>query len=78
MICLNDINESTAFKIADRMRSCLEGRKTLYDGNIIHITSSFGVCSLSDVQSKIYEELIECADKKLYQAKSSGRNCVVM
>jgi len=42
-----------------------------------HITMSFGVVDIKDFPSISEELLIEEADKKLYQAKNSGRNKVI-
>jgi PleD family two-component response regulator len=43
-----------------------------------YITMSFGVVHVSEGSSISAEELIEQADKKLYQAKNDGRNKIVI
>lgn len=45
--------------------------------NGIKVTSSFGVCELTP-KHKDFEALIKDADTALYEAKESGRNCVVI
>jgi diguanylate cyclase (GGDEF)-like protein len=42
----------------------------------IHVTASFGLAR--HLSGETLEEVIERADKALYTAKSSGRNCLVM
>jgi diguanylate cyclase (GGDEF)-like protein len=42
-----------------------------------HITMSFGVVNIKDFPSFSAEMIIEEADKKLYQAKNSGRNKII-
>jgi diguanylate cyclase (GGDEF)-like protein len=40
------------------------------------VTVSIGLATCADDASD-YEGLFECADRRLYLAKSAGRNCVV-
>lgn len=40
------------------------------------ISVSIGIATNLDSKSKTPEELIKCADKNLYAAKSSGKNCI--
>jgi len=42
-----------------------------------HITMSFGLVELKSYPSLSADELIEQADKKLYEAKNTGRNRIV-
>ena len=42
-----------------------------------HITMSFGLVDLKESPNASAEALIEIADKRLYQAKNSGRNKIV-
>ncbi len=71
LIC-PDTNLNAATKLAEKLR--LKISKTNWPG-IDSLTSSFGVAQYHDEQ---LNELLERADKALYEAKDHGRNCVVV
>lgn len=76
IICLKNTNNNSAVKIAERMRNSIENTIINYEGNSIKVTASFGVKTL--FQERLNEEeLINETDKKLYEAKNSGRNKVI-
>lgn len=66
---------SVAVKLAEKIRIEIESTP-FEDGDIRHpLTSSFGVATaLADVN---VEAAIKLADDNLYEAKRTGRNCVV-
>jgi diguanylate cyclase (GGDEF)-like protein/putative nucleotidyltransferase with HDIG domain len=74
-IVLNQIDQSRAVAVADRIRMRIEEMETRFDNRAIKITISIGVAS-ADIQPKDLDELIMKADKALYQAKDQGRNRV--
>lgn len=78
VVCLPDTNLEQAGKIAERMRKELENNFTSYGGKEIKVTASFGVASTGVDKIADPEELISLADSKLYEAKESGRNRVVL
>jgi diguanylate cyclase (GGDEF)-like protein len=43
---------------------------------VLHITSSFGVATLSQEVNSV-DDLYMAADTAMYRAKDGGRNCVV-
>lgn len=47
-----------------------------FDGKAFHITSSFGAATIDD-NMMVVEDIVRAADEALYQAKDSGRNCIV-
>ena len=66
-----------AMAIADKLRLAIKERcdAALGDVKRLHVTVSIGVATLQDNHSAL-ADLIEHADKALYEAKSSGRNRV--
>jgi len=81
-ILLPDEDEHDALALAERVR------KAIHDLNIEHrfsihyrVTLSIGVATLANISRHTSQELLDSimlrADRALYAAKSSGRNCVV-
>lgn len=60
--------------VAERFREEIAANTIAYDGKELRITASFGL-TLLDPDISV-EESIKRADRALYAAKSSGRNCV--
>ncbi len=65
-------NLADAIGAAERLRGLLED--TLFVG-ARHVTASFGVAALKSSDDSI--SLLQRADRNLYKAKASGRNCVI-
>ena len=72
-LILPECSADGARKTAERIRRSIASQT--YSG--IHITISLGVASL-DANSDNLSELLGQADKALYNAKASGRNCVIV
>ena len=60
-----------ALQLAEQVRLGIEGLKVEYEGISIPVTTSLGVVESG---SNTPGELMEAADKNLYEAKSQGRN----
>lgn len=77
VIVLNDTDSSKAFSLAERIRLAIEKSAFNYKKEIIKVTVSIGVTTLTDnINNK--NKLIERADENLYKAKSMGRNiCII-
>jgi two-component system cell cycle response regulator len=76
LICLPGARVDKAANIAEEMRNAIENTAINYEGIDIRITVSLGVSTINAGETVNLEELIEKADKKLYLAKSNGRNRV--
>lgn len=63
-----------AFEVAERLRTRLEGLTIQYEGRPVMVTGSFGVAALGNADIS-WGELFRRADRWLYLAKQSGRNC---
>ena len=75
-VILNTTDIDGANFLANRIRVAVEKRNFEHDGLNVRITISAGVALLG----KDYEgrDLIDAADRALYQAKNAGRNLVVV
>jgi diguanylate cyclase (GGDEF)-like protein len=62
-----------ACRVAERLRTTIAAIPFNANGKPLHITISVGVACMQDGR-KTLEELVECADGALYQAKENGRN----
>lgn len=67
-----DLDEAAG--IAERIRQVIADLEVQYKQEIVRVTVSLGVAQWDGVQ--YLDELVHAADKALYAAKHSGRNCV--
>ncbi len=73
-IILPDTGGEGAFAVGARVRDKIAAHRFLVgDGLDIHLTVSVGVATLPDVAASS-EELVQAADKAMYQIKESGKN----
>ncbi|MCI3924689.1 diguanylate cyclase [Paenibacillus sp. TRM 82003] len=79
VVCLPGTSLEEARDVAERIRLKIEGNKLVLSGELISITSSFGVSHLqaaSGDPAATVQRLIDEADQALYEAKRRGRNRV--
>jgi len=74
IIMLVGAGKGFAVGVAEKIREALANKTFNFDGHEYKTSASIGVVEYSDERSK--EELIEKADKALYQAKRGGKNRV--
>ena len=72
IILMSQTDIAMATKVADKLRQIIGN--TNFGGNIEQLTASFGISQLHNTEQA--SSLIKRADKALYDAKHSGRNCV--
>lgn len=82
LVIAPESDERAASKLAERLREHVAAHELALasEGNLpknIHLTISIGVAE-ANYKTSTPDELIECADKALYQAKERGRNRVVL
>ncbi len=76
-VLLVGASESDAIMIAERLRSGIAQLKIVYDdGEPASLTVSCGVAAMIPSARATPDTLIENADRALYAAKNSGRNCI--
>lgn len=75
---LPQIDLEAARAAAERLRQSLEGHcLRLPSGREVRITASFGVASREELGATDPSDLlVSLADRRLYEAKAAGRNCV--
>jgi two-component system, cell cycle response regulator len=73
LICIPEADEKLAFEVAERMHHYINDKGIHFMNKELKITASFGICTIYD-KNITMEEFINRADRKLYLAKSSGRN----
>src|SRR3990172_2032763 len=77
LIALHNTPAKVAYKRAEQWRKSLAKIDIDSNGTNFNISFSAGIASFP-ADGKNIEEVMQAADKALYQAKEMGRNCVVV
>lgn len=82
LILAAGVSSHIACKIAQRLCDAVRAMHITWEGSVIPVTASFGICSLpplgeNEFTEQFLEQYIQAADMNLYQAKRTGRNRVV-
>jgi diguanylate cyclase len=75
-VILNRCDVTQAQAIADKIRVKIEQSNLVYSGKNVHVTISIGVTIHQ--QGDTLEDIVGRADKALYCAKKSNKNCTVL
>ncbi len=73
-VILPDTDLPASLPVAERLREAIAAHPVPVAGQKLALTVSLGLSSYTTKEKKTAEELIEEADKHLYQAKERGRN----
>lgn len=76
IILLNEVSLMQAMAVAERLRERIQSELFEIENSCVGVTASFGVTLFG--AHCAFENAVSLADNALYQAKSSGRNSVVM
>jgi len=66
--------QEQSLKLAERLHNVIKKAKFEYEGKEICCTASIGLVTFSGTEASDLEELLNLADKGLYDAKRNGRN----
>lgn len=77
VVLLRETDEAAALLMANRLRGEIASTIVTAGKQTISFTTSVG-CSLGTTSARDLEDVIQRADTALYEAKTSGRNCVAM
>lgn len=77
LMLLDESGAETAFKVAERIRNVLVALAISHEGELVHVTASFGLAEITS-GSESMDELMERADKAMYLAKKQGRNRTIV
>lgn len=75
VLLLPNTAQDAAIQVAEKLREAVKNSE-LFEGHLQDITLSGGVTSTQGFEAAIH--FFERADKALYQAKSRGRDCIVV
>ncbi len=75
-IIARGISHDHGLILGERLRRVVADRPFDFEGLSLPITASFGLCSIPYHKALTPLQMIEFADKALYEAKNSGRNRV--
>lgn len=79
VLVLADTSEETAFEIAEKCRQQVYAQMIPHAASSVSdvVTVSSGVCAVVPEGDARAQDFFRQVDRRLYQAKQSGRNCVV-
>jgi diguanylate cyclase (GGDEF)-like protein len=73
-VLMPDTNRLGAAVLAERMRAAAEREPFVLAGRTVNITVSIGIASFGPDGQDSFDQLMSAADRRLYLAKSAGRN----
>lgn len=77
VVVLPDCDARLAGALAERIRKTIESHRFVYSGKTLTQTISMGVSEIH-AGFEAYQDLLDDADRKLYQSKHGGRNRVTV
>jgi two-component system, cell cycle response regulator len=78
LVVIPGASSSDLLQIAENIRHRIEDSTISHHSQTIRVTISLGGVSFPEHPANNIQTLIDTADKKLYQAKASGRNRTIM
>lgn len=73
-VLLPETGREAALSLAKRILAAVRGTAIFHAGNRLGVTASIGVATGLAAETGSFDELLEQADRALYEAKNAGRN----
>lgn len=77
-VILPQINTDKAFLVAERLRKVIHRHKFVGKNGPLHVTISVGVAEFNKEYVHHNADIIDCADRALYNSKKRGKNRVLI
>ena len=78
LVVIENIPPEKVYEVAERIRQNVEKNEIQLDDKVLKVTVSIGVACTEKEKTYVLEELFSIADKRLYKAKKTGKNRVVI
>jgi len=78
LVVIDNIPFEKAYEVAERIRRNVEKNEIQINDKVLKVTVSIGVACTEKEKNYVLEELFSIADKRLYKAKKTGKNRVVI
>lgn len=78
VVMLYNTDAAAATMVAERIRKDIEEQDLQYEGNNMKVTISIGISVFDSQKPLNAKQLVELADRALYQSKANGRNRVTL
>lgn len=79
IIILNNVDAQGNSQVIERLLNIIRNKTFIINGESINITFSAGISDCNEIEKDemLIDNLIEIADRRMYQAKNTGRNKIV-
>lgn len=76
-VVLVETNEASSLEVAEKLKDKIAGAAFTWRGKSVDVEISIGLATAPSPGIENSEELLNAADRALYQAKKAGKNSVI-